>query len=133
MIQEFINRYMERKDVIRTALSEKHPDTYKDLVRLVVDTVSDGKYREMDAENIVEINQGDYQGTLVYLIPEKGYQPHDYWYLRVWYGSCSGCDTLEGIREYGYDKKPDVGQVNDYMTLTLHIVEGIKSMGGKAA
>ena len=48
--------------------------------------------------------------------------------MKVGYGSCSGCDTLEGIRHYN-DDKPTEEQVRDYMTLALHIVQGMKRMG----
>ena len=35
--------------------------------------------------------------------------------MKVGYGSCSGCDTLEGIRYYN-DDKPTEEQVRDYAT-----------------
>lgn len=69
------------------------------------------------------------QGALVYVIGATGYQPDKYWYVKVGYGSCSGCDTLEAIREY-QDGKPTERQVNKYMTLALHIVQGLRLMGG---
>ena len=38
------------------------------------------------------------------------------------YGSCSGCDTLLSIS--GYDTEfPSEEQVNEYMTLSLHLVQ----------
>ena len=36
--------------------------------------------------------------------------------------SCSGCDTLLSISEYG-DGLPDDSQVNDYMDLCLHLLQ----------
>ncbi len=62
------------------------------------------------------------------MIPAGGYQPSDFWYVVVGYGSCSGCDTLEAIRSYE-DTPPSVEQINDYMGLALNIVQGIKKMG----
>lgn len=61
------------------------------------------------------------------MIAEKGYQPNDYYFVKVGYGSCSGCDTLEGIRNYE-DGNPTEEQVKDYMTLALHVVQGLKRM-----
>ena len=76
---------------------------------------------------ILSIDHGDYQGTLLFIIAASGYQPNKYWFVKVDYGSCSGCDTLEGIRCYS-DGPPSDAQVADYMTLALHILQGIKPL-----
>ena len=69
----------------------------------------------------------------MFIIGAKGYQPSDYWYVKVGYGSCSGCDTLEAIRGYS-DEKPTPDQVKDYVTLALHVVfEEMKKMGNDEA
>ena len=131
MIKEYIDKYMENKEKLIATLSESHPGEYKDLVKIIVELLHDG-YGTPDPEKIHEINDGYYQGCLVYIIAEEGYQPYEYWYVRVSYGSCSGCDTLESIRGYD-DDKPTKEQVKDYMDLLLHIVQGIKKMGGDLA
>ena len=41
------------------------------------------------------------------MIPEEGYQPSDYWYVRVSYGSCCGCDTLQSITDCSGDTALD--------------------------
>ena len=127
MIQEFVDRYMNRKSELESIFSKKHPNDYKEIVTKVIELISGGtiSYQNPDYTNIHEIDDGDYQGTLLYIIPSGDYQPDSYWYVMVGYGSCSGCDTLEGI--WGDDDKlPDKQQVEDYMTLALHIVQGIK-------
>lgn len=70
------------------------------------------------------IDNGDYQGTQIFLIPLKTYQPsvEDYVYTNTYYGSCSGCDTLEAINEYD-DDLPREDQVSDYMILALHLLQ----------
>ena len=78
---------------------------YKTLVILSVDTIlNDPELSDYnwDTENITEIDNGAYQGTLLYIIPRDTYQPSEYDYLMtcVGYGSCSGCDSLEAIRNY---------------------------------
>ena len=130
MIQEFVDRFMENKPKLENVFRKKHPDTYIEVVEAVVKILHDNsKYGTIDPKRIHEINDGDYQGTLVYVVGAEGYQPRRYWYVRVDYGSCSGCDTLESIREYSSDK-PTEEQVGHYMTLALHIVQGLKEMGG---
>lgn len=129
MIQEFVNQWEARKSEVQAIFEKKHPDNYKEIVKAVVSILGEpDEYFKPDPERIHEIDDGDYQGTLVYIIGANGYQPDDYWYVKVSYGSCSGCDTLEAIKDYCYEP-PSESQVKDYMTLALHIIQGIKKMG----
>src|SRR5690606_41690756 len=105
---------------------------YRAVVKAVCQVITPDDYGDIDPERIHEIDDGDYQGTLVYVIAATGYQPDDYWYVRVGYGSCSGCDTLEAIKEYS-DEPPTDDQVAQYMPLALHIVQGLRKMGGEEA
>jgi hypothetical protein len=125
---------MSKKDLLKQSF-QKHPDSYVDIVKSVVSVITDDSDygdHNLDPDRIHEIDDGSYQGTLVYIIGAKGYQPSDYWYVKVNYGSCSGCDTLEAIRDYS-DDTPSDEQINDYLTLSLHIVQGLKKMGDDAA
>lgn len=128
MIQAFVDRFMANEQKVREAFAAKEPDGYAEIVRVVVEHIGGDEYGDPDPQRIHEINDGDYQGTLVYVIGASGYQPYDYWYVRVSYGSCSGCDTLEAIRSWS-GEPPTAQQVNDYWTLALHIVQGLKAMG----
>ena len=133
MIQKFVDAFMAKREDLRVEFARAHVGSYKDLVHMVVKTVTDSEeYDSIDPERIHEIDDGGYQGTLVYVIACKGYQPSTYWYVRVYYGSCSGCDTLQSIQGYT-DEPPTPEQVNDYLTLALHIVQGLKQMDGDAA
>lgn len=71
------------------------------------------------------IDNGDYQGTQIFLIPMETYQPsvEDYVYTNTYYGSCSGCDTLQAIQSYDYNELPNEEQIKDYMTLALHLLQ----------
>lgn len=122
MIKKFVKAWEEKKHLVRAVFEAAHPGSYLEVVRAVVEIMP-----EMDAERIHAIDDGHYQGTLIFVIPEEGYQPSSYWFVKVDYGSCSGCDTLERIRNY-CDEKPTPEQVDDYMTLALHIVQRLKSM-----
>jgi len=128
MVKKFIKRFNERKNEISERFSEKHPGNYMDVVKTVIETLSRGEKNGWpDPRRINEIDDGDYQGTLLYVIPKIGYQPSIYWYVKVGYGSCSGCDELRYIRDYSPDK-PTAQQVHDYTTLALRIVQGLKLM-----
>lgn len=130
MIKEFVEKWEQNKGKIREAVSAKHPDDYQELVKIVVENLQlDSEYESMDPERIHKIDDGDYQGTLLFVIGAKGYQPSDYWSVQIYYGSCSGCDTLQRIREYkDEDGPPSPDQVDQYMTLALHIVQKLKKI-----
>ena len=101
---------------------------YKYLVEKVISIIfndEDADYNhKWDAGNITAIDNGDYQGTLLFVIPKDGYQPDetDYLITFVNYGSCSGCDTLLAIQEWKENAKPTEEQVKDYMTLCKDLV-----------
>lgn len=131
MIQEFVDLFMAKKQELEAMFKDKHPYDYKQIVTSVVSVLKTDDYGSISPERVHEIDDGDYQGTLVYVIGAGGYQPDDYWYVKVGYGSCSGCDTLEAIRGYS-GERPTPEQVKNYMTLCLHVVQGLKKIGGEA-
>lgn len=86
-------------------LNHDLPIHYIDLVKLSVDCIlNDGndEYFKWDTQNITVIDNGDYQGTLLFMIPEDTYQPSECGYLLTYagYGSCSGCDSILSITSY---------------------------------
>ena len=104
-------------------------DGYRTLVGLLfvivvnpeLDDLDNNKF---DTKNILKIDDGDYQGTEIFILHKNVYQPdiEDYVYTNTYYGSCSGCDTLLGISGCS-DELPSESQVNDYMDLCLHLLQ----------
>jgi hypothetical protein len=129
MIQEFVDRFMVNKPQLEARFKEAHPADYMAIVRGVVEIVSHRGYGEPDPDRIHVINDGSYQGTMIFIIGSGGHSPEDYWYVRVHYGSCSGCDTLQALRGWDDDAPPDSKQVEGYMTLALHVLQGLKKLG----
>lgn len=128
MIKDIVERFMQAKPELEKRLKEDHPASYNELVKLVVQAINpEQEWNLPDPDRITEIDHGDYQGKLVYVIGATGYQPDTYWYVHIAYGSCSVCDTLQGIQGYD-DNKPTDEQVSQYMTLALHIVQRMKVM-----
>lgn len=141
MIQVFVDRFMGRKDSIKKELLKGHPENYLSLVKMLVNNLSDEEsivYGEFDPskERITEIDHGNYTGTLLYIVANKDYDPDKYFSIRVNYGSCSGCDTLQSIeQDYVYDwENPESSkivtesQAEDYLTLMLHMVQSMKEV-----
>ena len=94
MIAEFVDLFMAAKPQLESLFFEGHPDDYTDIVAAVVTVLNNNRNcTAPDPKRIHLIDDGNYQGTLVYVIAESGYQQNTYWYVRVYYGSCSGCDT----------------------------------------
>lgn len=131
MIEEFVKRWEDKKHLLRERYTKERPSNYGEIVRNVVELLHDeNKYDSIDPKRIHEIDDGDYQGTLVFVIASSDYQPNDYWYVRVYYGSCSGCDTLEALRGWDDDAPIPKEETDGYMTLSLHIVQQLKKMDG---
>jgi len=126
MIQELVKRWEEKKDEVRAVFEKKLPGSYKDIVTTVVDKISAEEYGAfaLDPNRITIINHGDYQGTMLFVIGEKGYSSDEFYYVKVNYGSCSGCDTLQAVLDYSDEITEE--KVDGLMTLALHIVQKIK-------
>ena len=136
MIKYCIEKWDKNKDILRSALGNnkllnhvlnKNDDPleyleYKDLVKLTVMFILNDE-NEWDVNKITEIDDGDYQGTLLYLIPEDTYQPNSSEYLMTFveYGSCSGCDTLQAIQCF-LDIKDRDESINDLMNLCKDLI-----------
>lgn len=131
MIKEFIEKYEAGKSAIENTFKAGHPESYIDIVKIVIEVLgAKTDYGTPDSGRIHRIDDGDYQGTLLFVIADNTYQPDTYWAVKIGYGSCSGCDTLQSIRN-DEDGMPSDAQVKDYMTLALHIVQGLKEVGGE--
>lgn len=132
MNMNFVKAFEAGKADLREEFEGKFPDNYTAIVTAVVRTIADNTDRDtrLDPDAIHVINDGDYQGTLLFVIAEDDYQPNRYWFVMVDYGSCSGCDTLEGLRPFG-DETADErsAAIDGLMTLALHIVQRLKPLG----
>jgi hypothetical protein len=126
MIQKFVDRFMARKEHMASLLSTAHPPSYHELVNFVVKYVMD----EANAAGVEEVAFGSYQGTSVYVIPGKS--ERGFWGVCVDYGSCSHCDTLASIADYGTRKPPTPKQVGEYLDLALHIVQQVRAVDAQA-
>lgn len=134
MIKDFVEAWYRRKDNLREYIAthmQAEYSEYKALVKLLFDIVINREMAPFATDEIVEINHGNYQGTLIYLLHKNYYQPgvDEYVYTSVEYGSCSGCDTLQKISA-GSEGRPSVRQVEDYMMLCLHLLQNCTYMRG---
>lgn len=141
MIKEFVMAWDANKGQLEQYFREnnqKEYDEYKLLVDKLFRFVINPYIREcgiqgwhysakFNLDAVTEIDDGDYQGTLIYVIPLDTCQPSasEYVVTYVDYGSCSCCDTLLNISGYG-SGKPDERQIKDYMALCLHISQRAK-------
>jgi hypothetical protein len=124
MIEEFVKIWEESKEELRESFLESEPSSYNDIVKRVIELIHAG-HGDPDPTNIHVIDDGDYQGTLLFIIPAEGYQPSRYWAYKCYYGSCGGCDTFQSIRD---DCGTLEGRIDDYMTLALHVIQGLKEV-----
>ena len=131
MLKIMVTQWDKNKDELRSILSKRKDLNYleyKDLVKLTFEVIFNNGLNEyeddlLDLDRIHEIDDGDYQGTLLFLIPFEAYQPCEFEYLMTYvgYGSCGGCDALQAIQMY-YEGSPSVRMVDDFMKLCKDIL-----------
>ena len=129
MIEEIISQWEENKlkleEYFKTTNQSEY-STYREILIAVfifcIHKADD--YSGWNLKKMTFIDDGDYQGTQIFIIPKDTYQPcsSDYVVTDTYYGSCSGCDTLQSINSYE-DGLPTEKQVKEYMTLALHLVQ----------
>lgn len=131
MIKFMKFRWAENEALLRKRFENISDDelnrlSYKNLVEYIcediINTYDDStKYitgPTVLTDRITEIDDGDYSGTLLFTIPFDVYQPShkEYFMTYIEYGSCSVCDTLQGIYYMEREQK-----INDYMKLCRDI------------
>lgn len=137
MLTDFVEAWNENKDKLEKYFKNTKQEKYdeyekilKQLVEIVINPyLSNKRYKTLDIKKIRIIDDGDYQGTQIYIIPFDLYQPdvEDYVYTNNYYGSCSGCDTLLSISNY-QEGIPTPKQVEGYMTIALHLLQKFKRL-----
>lgn len=131
MLKYCRDKWYENKDKLEEAIRNSDDlnfCSYKTLVKMIVEYIlnpssDDNPIDEFNEDEITVIDNGDYQGTQLFMIPRKTYQPSagDYLLTYTYYGSCSGCDTLQGIQDWSDEKLTDQ-QVKDFMILCKDLV-----------
>lgn len=135
MIKYALKKWNENEDVLRNTIQQTEKDkrsswNYNDIVKLVCryifnENVTD-KDPKINIEGITMVDNGGYQGTLLFMMPFDTYQPMEYEYLMTYvgYGSCSGCDTLQRIQldEMYYNVESDDDLIDSYMALCKDLV-----------
>lgn len=126
-------RWDANNDKLRAVLAERtdlNECDYEYLVKLTFETIYNtsvtGLDRKLDLERITVVDNGDYQGTLLFLIPFDTYQPseHEYIMTYIGYGSCSGCDVLQAVQscgDYG-KKKATEDQLDGFMDICRELI-----------
>ena len=127
-------KWYKNEKKLRAALPEfltgrDYAPKYKELVKLVFDIIVNSDEEEFSdnrlwTSHITQIDDGHYQGTLLFTIPFDTYQPEEYEYLMTYigYGSCSGCDAMQHAY-YSHDDEDIEGKVDDIMKICRNLVE----------
>lgn len=114
MMKIMRNKWAKNEKLFKQALEnikDLNTISYDKLVKLAFKNIYNSDCEKdfecLDLDNITMIDNGDYQGTILYVIPFNTYQPSEYEYLMTYvrYGSCSGCDTILKIKEYDKERK----------------------------
>lgn len=134
MIKYALRKWDAGRDTLRRIISQTRKEerywwNYIDIVKMVCRCILNVNMiegdPEIDVDNITMIDNGGYQGTLLFMLPFCTYQPSESDYLMTFvdYGSCSGCDTLQIIQSN--DDPSDQDMTDSYLTLCRDIVNNI--------
>ena len=130
MSNTFYDRFILKADEVKGKLSEKHPESYLDLVKMTFQAIAEADPKAVDRpdhQDVVSISTGNYDGTHLFVTPGVGYCSDEFFYVKIGYGSCSGCDTLEGIRGYS-NGTPSKTEVEEYFELARNIALDIRKI-----
>lgn len=131
-----ISRWDKNKDRLQKRIEnsiDHNSWDYKTLVKLIIEEVlnpdEEFEFNTWDSEEITVIDNGDYQGSQLFLFHKSTYQPGpaDYLITYEYYGSCSGCDSLLAIQDWSSNRTlPNERQVKDYMSLCLNLIQQMR-------
>jgi len=123
-MKRYAGRLVERKgeyiDWLKTVVAPSYGTMLKKAIELSRDK---DNYEEIDPERITLIDYGEYQGTKLFVISNNDYQPSRFWFVKVAYGSCSACDSLQAAWDYGNNKNYEA-----LYNLALQMLQGLKEM-----
>lgn len=142
MIKEFVQAWDQNNKDLLDLFQKENPSSYQDIVEKLVNIVinpylennNDINYpmnEGLDTSSMTVINNGDYQGTTIYIIPYQTYQPSvsDYVMTNNYYGSCSGCDTFQSIELWGDHTQKEIADAGkEFHTLALHLLQSFSKL-----
>jgi hypothetical protein len=114
MIEKYVLLFNIKRESLIKYFADNEPQSYRALLTTVIAEIAGA---DMLFEQITEVNDGDYQGTLLYLIPEREYQPLTYYYVKISYGG------FQYIKHEPVENRPE-----QYAKLALHIIQNLRKI-----
>ena len=146
MIKQFVKAWDTNNELLLREFEQRCPSSYKDILEKLVKIVINPylqKHPEieypmnegLDIDRMTVIDDGEYQGTTIYVIPYNCYQPSvdEYVFTNNYYGSCSGCDTFLSIEsKLDWDDNEEriatKESAKDFYTIALHLMQSFKPL-----
>ena len=129
MIRYCLDHWERNKDILKKYFLSKDEEfiknlSYKSICYFTFSYILEGdEFKDdisLNLKEITVIDNGDYQGTLLFLIPFDRYQPSEYEYFMTYigYGSCSVCDALLSLQSQ--DTKEEM--IDDLMLICKDLI-----------
>lgn len=128
MITELIEQWESNKSGLENWFKTNKLSEY-DSYEKIVKTLFTYGIKGYDPAKITVIDDGNYQGTKIFIIPEANVSPsaEEYLVTNTFYGSSTHSDVLLSIIGLSdSDDFPNDEQIKQYMILSLHLVQKIK-------
>lgn len=139
-LNDFVDAHekMIKKNMIYDYFNIRYSDIVAMLIKNVFSKISIDGYGEQYGDiTFTEIDDGYYQGTILFMIPESTYQPANYILTKINYGSCSACDTLLRLesdynmgkeRCLDWDNKFQI-ETDEYQEIKEELISGLFTLG----
>jgi hypothetical protein len=125
MIKQLVERWETNREALVAWAVKSRPGPLETVTRIIEATTGEQYVDDWcpDPDRITVIDHGEYQGTQLFVVGAKGYQPSRYWAVYYSYGSCSVCDAYQDAQELPDDKRRVA-----YERLMLTIVQEMKEI-----
>lgn len=126
MLRDVIENWEQHKDDLHKAIAQTDfgDIEYKKLMELIAVHIIGIEPKNLELQ---EIMPDAYQGCNGYMFCDKNgsCSPRDFYTAIAWYGSCSNCDAILGIKDRNTGL-PSEKQTGELMKLCLELVQSVK-------
>ncbi len=129
MIKKYVKKWEEEKlnikdyykGIINNNQFEEKLNDYDKIMKVICEKILDINF-ENDVTTFVI---GEYIGDIAYICKNK--EKESLFYTKVYYGSCTICDIMQGINVDIELNNYDIA-IEKLMSLTLHLIQNLKTI-----
>ena len=107
----YLKEWDKNKFKLKAHFEKEEPKSYIEILSKITEIILNNKVIEIKEMFLEGVYQGDIEIEIKLADVELK--------TSVWYGTCSGCDTLQSIQ----DEESERVRISGYMMLSLHLMQ----------